>query len=76
MVGEEDQIALMTAALHGPTTLAQTRRLEDCKTQKRETLMLSKHSDLSAEHEEIVSAVIGCGIAVHRELDPGFKECI
>ena len=38
--------------------------------------MLSKHNDLPAEHEEIVSAVIGCGIAVHRELGPGFKECI
>ena len=38
--------------------------------------MLSKHNDLSTQHEEIVSAVIGCGIAVHRELGPGFKECI
>ena len=38
--------------------------------------MLNKHNDLSAEHEEIVSSVIGCGIAVHRELGPGFKECI
>jgi hypothetical protein len=38
VVGEEDQIALMTAALHGPTTPredAKTRRLEDCKTQKQ-----------------------------------------
>jgi len=35
VVGEEDQIALITAALHGPTTLAKTRRLEDCKTQKQ-----------------------------------------
>ena len=38
--------------------------------------MLSKHHDLPAEQEEIVSSVIGCGIAVHRELGPGFKECI
>jgi GxxExxY protein len=38
--------------------------------------MLNKHHDLPPEHEEIVSAVIGCAIAVHRELGPGFKECI
>ena len=38
--------------------------------------MLTKHSDLSPELEEIVSAVIGCAIAVHRELGPGFKESI
>jgi GxxExxY protein len=38
--------------------------------------MLSKHSDLSAEQEALVTAVIGCGIAIHRELGPGFKECI
>jgi GxxExxY protein len=38
--------------------------------------MLNKYHDLSSEDEEIVSAVIGCGIAVHRELGPGFKECI
>jgi len=38
--------------------------------------MLSKHSDLSAEEEALVTAVIGCGIAIHRELGPGFKECI
>ena len=38
--------------------------------------MLSKHNDLSAEQEAIVSKAIGCGIAVHRELGPGFKECI
>ena len=38
--------------------------------------MLNKHSDLSAEQEALVTAVIGCGIAIHRELGPGFKECI
>ena len=38
--------------------------------------MLTQHSDLSPELEEIVSAVIGCAIAVHRELGPGFKESI
>jgi GxxExxY protein len=38
--------------------------------------MLTKHHDLSAEQEEVVSSVIGCAIAVHRELGPGFKECI
>ena len=38
--------------------------------------MLNKHSDLSTEQEVLVTAVIGCGIAIHRELGPGFKECI
>ena len=38
--------------------------------------MLNKHTDLPAEQEEIVSTVIGCAIAVHRALGPGFKECI
>ena len=38
--------------------------------------MLTKYSDLSPELEEIVSAVIGCAITVHRELGPGFKESI
>ena len=38
--------------------------------------MLNKHSDLTAEQESVVSQTIGCGIAVHKELGPGFKECI
>ena len=31
---------------------------------------------LSAEHEQIVTRTIACGISVHRELGPGFKERI
>jgi GxxExxY protein len=38
--------------------------------------MLNKYSDLTPEQEAIVSETIACGIAVHRELGPGFKECI
>ena len=38
--------------------------------------MLEKHADLPPEQEEIVSLVIGCAIAVHRGLGPGFKESI
>ena len=38
--------------------------------------MLNKHTDLPTEQEETVSTVIGCAIAVHRALGPGFKECI
>lgn len=38
--------------------------------------MLKKYSDLSPEQEAVVARAIGCGIAVHRELGPGFKERI
>jgi GxxExxY protein len=38
--------------------------------------MLKKYADLPSEHEAIVTKAIGCGIAVHRELGPGFKERI
>ena len=31
---------------------------------------------LPPEQEEVVTSVIACGIAVHRELGPGFKETI
>ena len=38
--------------------------------------MLDRHTDLLPEQEFTVSEVISCGIAVHRELGPGFKESI
>ena len=38
--------------------------------------MLNKYADLPPEQEAIVTQAIGCGIAVHRELGPGFKERI
>ena len=31
---------------------------------------------LSSEHEQIVTDTIACGMTVHRELGPGFKERI
>ena len=38
--------------------------------------MLRVPSPLSAEDEAIVTQVIDCGLRVHRELGPGFKEII
>ena len=38
--------------------------------------MLKTATNLSPEVEAVVTAAIGCGIAVHRELGPGFKEKI
>lgn len=38
--------------------------------------MLNVSSPLSAKDEAIVTKVIDCGLMVHRELGPGFKEII
>lgn len=38
--------------------------------------MLKIASSLTADQEDIVYRTIGCALAVHRELGPGFKEAI
>lgn len=38
--------------------------------------MLKTNSPLDAEQEQIVSAAMDCGFAVHRELGPGFGEIV
>jgi GxxExxY protein len=43
--------------------------MEDTMYRKEQTLF-------SPEHEAIITNTIACGIAVHRELGPGFKERI
>jgi GxxExxY protein len=57
---------------------ARRRQLGRCFGKKgyREASMLNVHSPLSEEQEKIVTAAVDCGIRVHRELGPGFKEVI
>jgi GxxExxY protein len=64
---------VVTVALNEPTV-----KREEAKKRRNEggTMMLNKYADLPREQEDIVSLVIGCAIAVHRELGPGFKESI
>jgi GxxExxY protein len=42
----------------------------------QETSMIRVHSPLSSQQEIVVSSTIDCGLAVHKELGPGFKEQI
>lgn len=42
----------------------------------KKNIMLRVNTPLDAKTEAIVEAVIGCGLAVHRELGPGFVETI
>ena len=39
-------------------------------------MYLRQSSVLSPEQEAIVSSCLDCGMAVHRVLGPGYKECI
>src|SRR5437870_723465 len=64
--------AAFTLPLHAPT--ANTKKRKNRRNEGG--TMLTKHADLSPEHEAIVSLTIGCAIDVHRELGPGFKESI
>jgi len=64
--------ASFTVPLNVTRLNAKKRRNEETK----EGTMLDKYVDLTPEQEGIVTAVIGCAIAVHRELGPGFKESI
>lgn len=51
--------AVLAARAHGGVEESKSRRVEG-------GAMLKKYADLSPEQEAIVSAVIGCAIAVHR----------
>jgi GxxExxY protein len=44
--------------------------------EETQPMMLKISTPLTAAQEAIVSETIGCGIAVHRALGPGFKEII
>jgi GxxExxY protein len=39
-------------------------------------MYLRQSADLSPQQEAIVSSCLDCGMAVHRVLGPGYKECI
>ena len=39
-------------------------------------MYLRQSSVLSPQQDAIVSICLDCGMAVHRELGPGYKECI
>src|SRR6185295_18861639 len=49
-------------------------RHEGTKTRSRSITMLSKHTDFDADLEDLAHRVIGCCLAVHRELGAGFVE--
>ena len=78
--------ATATGTLHGLTATSKRLRpadlaaradgdVEESKNRRVEGgAMLKKYADLSPEQEAIVSEVIGCAIAVHRELGPASKN--
>ena len=48
----------------------------DREKKETERVYVQKHPALPPDQEEIVTRTIACGITVHRELGPGFKERI
>ncbi len=73
-----DAVALLWDGSHPPARRADGKHTKDHEGHDEHEggEMLRVTTPLSDEEEAIVSECLGCGIAVHRELGPGFKEII